>query len=230
MPNYPSITRAKDKMTEWKVIKSLAMNMIFTFFMLPVYNRVQPQWTWRTSQAWSQDLLFGITTGDLAAYGAMYVIFEVANYHIHGILLHKTPLRRFHDAHHSFITSKPPSAIYVSLVEMIVESPFHSMPIYRVLCYQTWEIVAISVIFAIYGLRTHSGVTQNVQPTTCWNRFILFLWDDSYHAVHHRNQTKNLGSSWTLDWIYGTYEDPKETFKNLEYNKAPQLGHGTYFL
>jgi sterol desaturase/sphingolipid hydroxylase (fatty acid hydroxylase superfamily) len=230
MPKYPSITRPKDKMTQWKVLRSLLSNMVFTFCMLPIYNWAQPQLSWRTSEGWNSNLVFGITYGDLAAYGGMWIIFETANYHIHGILLHQTPLKRFHEDHHSFITSKPPSAIYVSIVEMIIESPFHSMPIYRLLCYQTWEIIAISIIFAIYGLRTHSGVTQNVPPTTVWNKFILFLWDDSYHAVHHKNRTKNLGSSWIFDWLYGTYADPKKVFENVKYGLQTQSGHGNYFL
>jgi sterol desaturase/sphingolipid hydroxylase (fatty acid hydroxylase superfamily) len=80
--------------------------------------------------------------------------------------------------------------------------------------FYTWEIIAISFTFAIYGLRTHSGVTQSIPPTTLKNKIILWIFDDSYHAVHHARTNYNFGSSSLFDRLYGTYLDPKIAFKD----------------
>lgn len=218
MPRFAAKTRKIAKVTENKVLYAVLRDMVFTFCMIPIYDLV-PKWGWR-SGAWYEYILTNIT---------MRVILEVVNYHVHRFLLHHSFLRSHHDSHHAFIESKPLASRFVSVVEMVLENPFHLMPFCRMLDCGPGQIMLLYTAACALIIRSHSGVMFNVKPKPGWKDWFLrtVLWD-GHHAVHHATSNMNYGYLSVLDKLYGTYVEPDIAFSNIEYNEVAVISNSLF--
>jgi sterol desaturase/sphingolipid hydroxylase (fatty acid hydroxylase superfamily) len=189
-----------------KLFGMLTISMIITFIWTFSFNKFLPTLIVRK---WT-------LIEYIVLYAILLFIYELMNYHVHR-LLHTKWFYKFHKCHHAYIDSVPLAGIYGSLVETIINNPLALMIIYKLFGFTHIETTGFSIFIALNAIKSHSDIKNILDPNTAWNRFVLILFDDSYHTVHHTKLNHNYGYSYIFDGLYGTYFPPNYPEYNRKY-------------
>lgn len=205
LPSPKDVIRNPGEYNKKKLYTSLFSNMGVTLAWAYLFQHYVPCSIPTRSFAWEEYLYI---------YFRLWVASELANFGTHWIM-HRPSLYFSHKAHHAYIHASPLAGVYVSWHEMLVENPLLVFMFYRYHNMTPVEVVFFSSFYAYNAVRTHSGVSQTMKPTSLWNRFVIWIMDDRFHAVHHRRGDVNYGFTGLLDWMCGTYVDPGSEYDKI---------------